>query len=159
MLLGALLAGCGSDQATAEDAAAEDICKPGAGEWMDAVLTEPILTAPEGSSDVRLSAVESCESLPLIGHIGPPEQFSATLDFRSRESDEQVITGLRLATGLNGWTDATSDEALGCMFKVIEGASSFLSIEALPGRDYRVSIFRGDPASCRVAPADAQDEL
>lgn len=134
----------------------DSVCAPGAPQWMQIVTAEPVMQPPDGATAVTRTAVLSCYEFPVLGNLGPDTpEVSAAMGFATQDSDEQVLTGLQLAAGMNDWQESTDGPSAGCLVKVIEGVTSYLAITAGSEQNYEVSVSRADPDTCAGEPADS----
>lgn len=125
------------------------VCAPGAPQWLQVVTSEPAMQPPAGATAITRNAVLSCYEFPFIGNLGPDiPEVSATMGFATQDSDEQILTGLQLAAGLNDWEESTAGPSAGCFVKIIDGVPSYLTITAGAEQNYEVAISRADPGIC-----------
>ncbi|MGV1035409.1 MAG: hypothetical protein ACOYD0_00090 [Candidatus Nanopelagicales bacterium] len=125
------------------------VCAPGAPQWMQIVTSEPVMQPPDGATAVTRNAVLSCYEFPLVGNLGPDNpEVSATMGFATQDSDEQILTGLQLAAGMNDWEESTEGPSAGCLVKVIDGVASYLAITAGNEQNYEVAVSRANPDIC-----------
>ncbi|MFZ1670469.1 MAG: hypothetical protein WAT65_05910, partial [Candidatus Nanopelagicales bacterium] len=130
-------------------------CAPGAPQWMQIVTSEPVMQPPDGATAVTRTAVLSCYEFPLLGNLGQDNpEVSAAMGFAAEDSDEQVLTGLQLAAGMNDWQESTDGPSAGCLVKAIHGVTSYLVITAGSEQNYEVAVSRANPAICAGEHAD-----